>query len=582
MKFDKDIVIAIAISLVIVFGWGPLCRYFGWFQEPAPVAPAVETRSETPAAPAAPAAAAQTAAPAVKAAETLPAKAVEAIKPAPPVELANSVLSLKIDPALGDIASVTLRSYLNAARSGNVVLDRAGLATGSLGIFFAGGAWQPVRLVRCTASGHEVVIEREFRSTSGQSMIVGQRFSLEADGYIVKCEYTLANPSRDPLAVDGLTVAGGNLAPWAVISGDRVRIPSHRLDYLTADGSYSDIKADKSDDGFFVRPAPSVDWAAVGNKYFCTILDGAQPYTLWQGRENIQSSTEAPAHPVISIGAAMPQMTLPAGGANRFEFRLYTGPKIIADLDRFNPTTGKVMHLAWGPLDYLARLLLWILVKLHALTGSYGVSIILLTLLVRAVFFPVTAKANSSMKKMQEFQPKIKELREKYKDNPQLMNTKMMELYRAEGINPFGGCLPILLQIPVFFALYATLDGAVELRQESFLWCTDLAAADTVARINLFFFTLPLNPLVLAMTGLMILQQHLQPMSADPAQKRMMAFMPIVMLFFFYDLPSGLTLYWTVSNIFSIIQLLLLRRSSATPAGGAPAAAAAGNSKKGK
>ena len=165
------------------------------------------------------------------------------------------------------------------------------------------------------------------------------------------------------------------------------------------------------------------------------------------------------------------------------------------------------------------------------------------------------------MKKMSKVQPQIQELRAKYKDNPQMLNTKMMELYRKEGVNPMGGCLPILLQIPVFFALYATLDGAVELRQVPFLWCHDLAAADTVARLPLYFFNLPINPLVLAMTALMVLQQHMTPMSMDPMQKKMMALMPIVMLFMLYDLPSGLTLYWTVSNLFSIIQLKLQQRS---------------------
>jgi YidC/Oxa1 family membrane protein insertase len=134
-----------------------------------------------------------------------------------------------------------------------------------------------------------------------------------------------------------------------------------------------------------------------------------------------------------------------------------------------------------------------------------------------------------------------------------MLNTKMMELYRKEGVNPMGGCLPILLQIPVFFALYATLDGAVELRQVPFWWATDLAAPDTVARI----FGLPINPLVLAMTLLMVVQQRLTPTAMDPMQQKMMMIMPIVMLFFLYNLPSGLTLYWTVSQIFSILQMLL-------------------------
>ena len=273
--------------------------------------------------------------------------------------------------------------------------------------------------------------------------------------------------------------------------------------------------------------------------------------------------------PVGTDAAALPAVLGP-GAEQSFDFRAYYGPKVISFLKDFEPGAARVMHLAWGPLDYLARLLLWVLVALHGLIGSYGVAIILLTLMVRALFYPVTAKANASMRKMQQLQPKIKALREQYKDNPQLQYTKMQELQRAEGVNPLGGCLPILLQIPVFFALYATLDGAVELRQVSFLWAKDLAAADTVLTIPLYFFNLPINPLVLIMTGLMVVQQHMTPMSLDPMQKKMMLAMPIIMLLFLYDLPSGLTLYWSVSNFFSIIQMRLQRRhyndQGATPA----------------
>ena len=169
------------------------------------------------------------------------------------------------------------------------------------------------------------------------------------------------------------------------------------------------------------------------------------------------------------------------------------------------------------------------------------------------------------MKKMQQVQPKLKEIKEQYKDNPQLMNAKMMELYRTEGVNPFGGCLPLLLQLPVFIALYTTLDGAVELRQVPFWWSPDLAGPDTVCHIPLYFYDLPVNPLVIIMTVLMVIQQHITPMGGDPMQKKMMMWMPVVMLLLFYDLPSGLTLYWSISNLFSIIQLLIQKRGS-TPA----------------
>ena len=163
--------------------------------------------------------------------------------------------------------------------------------------------------------------------------------------------------------------------------------------------------------------------------------------------------------------------------------------------------------------------------------------------------------------------PIPKELKEKYKNDPQLLNQKMTELYRQEGINPLAGCLPILLQIPIFFALYAMLDNAIALRHVSFLWCKNLAAADTIFSIPLGFTlpfaginAIPVNPLVIMMTVLMVIQQRMTPMAADPAQKKMMAMMPVIMLLFLYDLPSGLTLYWTISNLFSIIQLWLQKR----------------------
>lgn len=157
------------------------------------------------------------------------------------------------------------------------------------------------------------------------------------------------------------------------------------------------------------------------------------------------------------------------------------------------------------------------------------------------------------MKKMQKIQPAIKELREKYKEDKQKLNTKMMELYKKEGVNPLGGCLPILVQIPVFFALYWTLDGAIELRHQSFLWAIDLTQPDTIAHI----FSIPINPLAILMALTMVLQQKLTPVATDPMQAKMMMFMPLIMLIFLYSLPSGLTLYWTVSQIISIIQLMV-------------------------
>ena len=156
------------------------------------------------------------------------------------------------------------------------------------------------------------------------------------------------------------------------------------------------------------------------------------------------------------------------------------------------------------------------------------------------------------MRRMTKLQPKLQELKEKYKDNPQMLNQKMMELYREEKVNPMGGCLPMLLQFPVFIALYSTLEAAVELRNVPFLWAKDLSQPDAIGP-EIWGFSL--HPLILISTGLMILQMKLTPQSGEPMQRKMMMFMPLIMLIFFYNFPSGLALYWTVNNILSILQM---------------------------
>ncbi len=568
MKLDLETWLGIIICAIILMGWEPIGRSLGWI--PAPNASSTNAEAPAVAAPSE-AETMETADQVVPASResksqsrTAPAvPTAVAVKPAAPqsdLEISNRDLKLSINPLSGAVTAIQLRDYKNAAQTEPLSIDVAAGERGALSVSAPGTQWITTAILDRKVGPDSGMLVREVATAAGECFEMTQRWELGVSGYRTAYTFTIRNSGKHQLFIPGLLVDGGNLGPWRMVSGDKVRLPSHRLDYLTINGDFVDIKADKKDETFFSGGSPMVRWAAVGNKYFCLILSGREPFSLNRSRFYIGSGKEAA--PCIAASAALPGFVLAPGGEKSFSFEFYSGPKILRLLDEFNPSVGKVMHLAWGPLNYLARLMLWILVKLHALTGNYGWSIILLTLLVRIVFYPITARGNASMKKMQAIQPKIKELREKYKTNPQLMNTKMMELYRAEGVNPFGGCLPILLQIPVFFALYATLEGAVELRQSSFFWCHDLAAADTVAHVNLYFFTLPINPLVLAMTGLMVLQQHMTPMSMDPMQRRMMLLMPFIMLFFFYDLPSGLTLYWTVSNIFSIIQLRLQQRGS--------------------
>jgi len=542
VKFDKETFVFIAVCVVILIVGKPVARHFGLIPEDA-------ARDESVA---------------VWAAQNPQREPYRVLR--------NDRMILTLLPEAGKIERIAFPQYLDSNRQYRIDLYQGLTGVGAFSVFDASSPWTLVRVEsEKLDDAKSYTLTRRLRNASGGEFLLTQQWTLGAD-YRVSCRVNFRNAAATPLLFPRLVVNGGDLAPWAMYSGDVVRIPSHRMDALTVAGKYLDRKADDpKDDGsdYFMIPPPEVNWAGVGNKYFCSLLTAEKPFMLYQNRflycglkeENI----------VIEVGAQYPNFLLGPNEEKTFEFRAYYGPKIISYLNGFDPGATRVMHLAWGPLDYLARGLLWFLVALHGLVGSYGVAIILLTLIVRGLFYPITAKANASMRKMQVIQPKMKEIREKYKDNPQMQMSKMQELQRTEGVNPLGGCLPILLQIPVFFALYATLDGAVELRQVSFLWAKDLAAADTVLTIPLYFFNLPINPLALIMTGLLVVQQHMTPMSVDPMHKKMMLAMPIIMLLFLYDLPSGLTLYWSVSNLFSIIQMRLQQRhcndQGAKPAG---------------
>ncbi len=554
MKFSKETLLAIIISAGILLGWTPFCKMMGWIPDkPAPAKVEKTQVAENPA-PTVPSPKAEIA----PAPQPLPTEVSAAKKTvACDVKLQNDLIEIAVSPDSGSIKEITLKKYLTNDRKGSIVVSPAlsNRDRGALALFAEKSAWTCLDIVTSQMQDGKYLLMRKMRDERGNDFLLTQSWELRPGKYETHYTISLRNVSKNAMSFNDLVVFGGELLPWAKISGDKTRIASHRMSYMLANGAYEDIDADKKHSKFMLAEPAVVDWCAVSNKYFCSILDAETPFTLFQSQV-MDGKT-----PMISAGAKLDAFTLDPGAEKSFSFNLYSGPKIPAELNSFHPSADKVLHLAWGPLNYLAKLLLWILIQLNNVFHSYGISIILLTLIVRLIFYPVTAKANASMKKMQVVQPQLKELREKYKDNPQLMNAKMMELYRQEKINPLGGCLPILLQIPIFFALYQMLDSAILLRQASFLWCKDLAQADTVCTIPLYFFDLPLNPLVIAMTLLMLIQQKITPAVGDPAQRKMMMFMPVVMLLFLYDLPSGLTLYWTISNAFSILQMILQNRT---------------------
>ena len=309
------------------------------------------------------------------------------------------------------------------------------------------------------------------------------------------------------------------------------------------------------------------DWMAVKNKFFVQILapkDGAVGCDLIADR--VIAPGENPADARTWQSAAAPrsvagalrfsEQTLKPGESMTRSMQYYVGPKELSSIKPMGRHMKEVME--FGMLKWVCEILVMGLRGLYGLIPNYGIAIILLTLLVRIIFWPLTHKGTESMKRMQELQPKMKELQEKYRDKPQKLQQEMMALYREHKINPMGGCLPMLIQIPVFFALFNVLRSAIELRFAGFLWVGDLSEAE-----NLFagVLPLPLNLLPLIMAATQAWQQKLTPSTGDPAQQKMMMFMPVIMLLFLYSMPSGLVLYWTANQVMMIVQLLWQQRA---------------------
>ncbi|MFV8818905.1 membrane protein insertase YidC [Haliea sp. E17] len=247
------------------------------------------------------------------------------------------------------------------------------------------------------------------------------------------------------------------------------------------------------------------------------------------------------------IGFTSPVLTVDPGSSGTVGASFYAGPKDQYRLKEISPYLDLVVDYGW--LWWIAQPLFWLLTKIHSLVGNWGVSIILLTVLVKGAFFKLSATSYRSMAKMRKVQPKIVELRERYGDDKQKQSQAMMELYRKEKVNPMGGCLPILVQMPVFIALYWVLMESVELRQAPFmLWIKDLSVMDP-------YFVLPI-----IMGACMWFAQKLNPPPPDPMQAKVMQWLPIIFTFFFLWFPAGLVLYWVVNQLLSITQQWVITR----------------------
>lgn len=306
----------------------------------------------------------------------------------------------------------------------------------------------------------------------------------------------------------------------------------------------------------FVEVPRDRRWVALKNNFFVTALTGCdQPNEGFVA--GVERDMSSAAYRPGLVSADLKFSSVP----ERRAYTFYAGPKKQSLL--WDDGMKDVME--FGMWSWLCYPMVWLLTVFHAAIPNYGIAIILLTILVRLIFWPLTRKSTESMKKMQEIQPLLKEIQAKYKDNPQRMQQETWALYKEKKVNPLSSCLPMLIQIPVFIALFQVLRSAVELRYAGFLWISDLSEPERLFASWFPFGGLNILPILMAAT--MYLQSKLTPSTGDKSQQRMMTvFMPLMMLVMFYSFASALSLYWTLSQVISILQMWLMRRKSAAAA----------------
>ena len=364
-------------------------------------------------------------------------------------------------------------------------------------------------------------------------------FTIRPDAYVFEYELQVINYGKNPRLVRVMNVFGEGPSKGEDIGN----VQSHFGPIFREDGAVDTELAEDIEGKLIVR---NPEWAGITANHFLSAIsaDGSIDHLEYRSKE--LRISEDNSNWVADYGVELAAVELEPGKMISSRSHVYMGPKQTEEMQKFGKMLEESLDIT---LDILAVPLMTMLHWFYGLTGNYGVAIILLTVVVRVVLFPLTYKGMVSMKRMQKLQPKMASLKEKYKDNKEKLNKEMMGMYKKYRINPLGGCLPIALQIPVFFALYGALLGSIELRHSPFmLWVVDLSAKDP----------LYITPLLMGAT--MFLQQKMMPSALDPTQQKIMMWMPVIFLVFMMNFPSGLVLYWLTSNTLSILQQMIINR----------------------
>jgi YidC/Oxa1 family membrane protein insertase len=410
----------------------------------------------------------------------------------------------------------------------------------------------------------------QFARTTDEQVVVQKKFSFEKssenkDNYVIDLAVDLENRGTKPYQNAGYFVALGSAAPihpkdypsytrlvWCIDG----RAKGIDVGWFGSSGGFLGV-GQRAARPYYQENIAGAEWVAVSNQFFTTLMAplSAKATGVWGRSFDIERS---PDQKLLGIEGAMgmPGFQLQPGQTYSARFEIYAGPKLYHRLAQLPHNEAEVMD--FGMFKIVCQFLLNFMNLLNSWLHDYGLAILALTTIIKLTLWPIQNRANRSMRQMAALSPKMQELKEKYKDDPTRMNQELMKLYKQYGINPVGGCLPMMIQIPIFFGLFKMLGQAVELRNAKFLWVKDLSQPDTIAHLPLLGWPVNIIPLCMAATQIWLMA--MTPKTGDPTQRRVMMFTPLIFLFICYNFAAALALYYTAQNLFSILQFYQNKR----------------------
>ena len=452
---------------------------------------------------------------------------------------------------LGQVAEKGERVALNSAESAPIgaIIESRELGTPAFSEFTASReANSAVKFERVTAE--QIAVRKKF---------FFQQSPEKKDNFVVEMDVGLENRGTELYRNAGYFVALGSAAPihpkdypsytrlvWC-IAGKAKGID---VGWFGSSGGFLGM-GQRAARPFYQENIAGAEWVAVSDQFFTTLVAPltAKADAVWGRRFDIERT---PDQKLLGIEGAlgMPGFEVQPGQSYSARFEIYAGPKLYHRLAQLPHNEAEIMD--FGMFKLVCQFLLNFMNLLHSWLHDYGLAILALTTIIKLTLWPIQNKANRSMRQMAALSPKMQELKEKYKDDPTRMNQEVMKLYKQYGINPVGGCLPMMIQIPIFFGLFKMLGQAVELRNAKFLWVKDLSQPDTIAHLPLLGWPINIIPLCMAATQIWLMA--MTPKTGDPTQRRVMMFTPLIFLFICYNFAAALALYYTAQNLFSILQ----------------------------